>query len=100
MSMGPPEASRPWATKDVVGAHRFLQRVWRLIVDEQAGDIQVVDSPELDTDTLRLLHRTIAGGAEDYAALRNNTAGAKVMESPTPPPKNPRAPVRRAGVEP
>ena len=37
MSMGPLEASRPWATKDVVGAYRFLQRVWRLVVDEQTG---------------------------------------------------------------
>ena len=37
MSMGPLEASRPWATKDVVGAHRFLQRVWRLVVDENSG---------------------------------------------------------------
>ena len=37
MSMGPLEASRPWATKDVVGAYRFLQRVWRLVVDEETG---------------------------------------------------------------
>ena len=38
MSMGPLEASRPWATKDVVGAYRFLQRVWRVVVDESTGD--------------------------------------------------------------
>src|SRR5271156_908270 len=100
MSMGPPEASRPWATKDVVGAHRFLQRVWRLIVDEQAGDIQVVDSPELDTDTLRLLHRTIAGVAEDYAALRNNTAVAKLIEYTNHLTKQHRDSVPRAAVEP
>ena len=37
MSMGPLDASRPWATKDVVGAYRFLQRVWRLVVDEETG---------------------------------------------------------------
>ncbi|EUA56584.1 leucyl-tRNA synthetase domain protein [Mycobacterium xenopi 4042] len=37
MAMGPLEASRPWATKDVVGAYRFLQRVWRLVVDEHTG---------------------------------------------------------------
>ncbi len=43
MSMGPLEASRPWATKDVVGAHRFLQRVWRLVVDESTGESRVVD---------------------------------------------------------
>ena len=35
--MGPLEASRPWATKDVVGAYRFLQRVWRVVVDEASG---------------------------------------------------------------
>ena len=79
MSMGPIEASRPWATKDVVGAHRFLQRVWRLVVDEETGAVRVTDDA-LDEETLRLLHRTIAGTADDYAALRNNTAAAKLIE--------------------
>jgi leucyl-tRNA synthetase len=79
MSMGPLEASRPWATKDVVGAYRFLQRVWRLVVDEQTGDSLATDD-ELGDETLRLLHRTIAGVAEDYANLRNNTAAAKLIE--------------------
>src|SRR5205823_6873511 len=37
MAMGPLEMSRPWATKDVVGAHRFLQRLWRLVIDERTG---------------------------------------------------------------
>jgi leucyl-tRNA synthetase len=79
MSMGPLEASRPWATKDVVGAYRFLQRVWRLVVDEQTGRLRVSgDTP--DDETLRALHRTIAGVSEDYASLRNNTAGAKLIE--------------------
>ncbi|EUA43547.1 leucyl-tRNA synthetase domain protein [Mycobacterium xenopi 3993] len=81
MAMGPLEASRPWATKDVVGAYRFLQRVWRLVVDEHTGATRVADAhPELDLDTRRLLHRTIAGVSEDYAALRNNTAVAKLIE--------------------
>ena len=79
MSMGPLEASRPWATKDVVGAHRFLQRVWRLVVSEDTG-ATVVSEDALDDATLRLLHRTIAGVADDYAALRNNTAAAKLIE--------------------
>ncbi len=79
MSMGPLEASRPWATKDVVGAYRFLQRVWRLVVDEQTGE-SLVREQNLDDDTLRVLHRTIAGVAEDYAGLRNNTAVAKLIE--------------------
>ncbi|WP_445206169.1 leucine--tRNA ligase [[Mycobacterium] bulgaricum] len=79
MSMGPLEASRPWATKDVVGAYRFLQRVWRLVVSEETGESVVTDDP-LDDDTQRLLHRTIAGAADDYASLRNNTAAAKLIE--------------------
>ncbi|MDT5137244.1 MAG: leucyl-tRNA synthetase [Mycobacterium sp.] len=79
MSMGPLEASRPWATKDVVGAHRFLQRVWRLVIDEETGDLRVIDR-DLATETLRALHRTIAGVSEDYVALRNNTAAAKLIE--------------------
>ena len=79
MSMGPLEASRPWATKDVVGAYRFLQRVWRLVVDEETGATRATDDAP-DEETLRLLHRTIAGAAEDYAALRNNTAAAKLIE--------------------
>ncbi|MHA3024842.1 leucine--tRNA ligase [Mycobacterium sp. BMJ-28] len=80
MSMGPLEASRPWATKDVVGAHRFLQRVWRAVIDETTGAERVADHEALSDDTLRALHKTIAGVAEDYAALRNNTAAAKLIE--------------------
>jgi leucyl-tRNA synthetase len=79
MSMGPLEASRPWATKDVIGAHRFLQRVWRLIVDETTGQTRVSDDA-LDEETLRVLHRTIAGVRDDYTHLRNNTAAAKLIE--------------------
>jgi len=79
MSMGPLEASRPWATKDVVGAHRFLQRVWRLVVDETTGQTRVSDDL-LGEATLRQLHRTIAGVRDDYTNLRNNTAAAKLIE--------------------
>ncbi len=79
MSMGPLEASRPWATKDVVGAYRFLQRAWRLAIDEQTGESRASEEP-LDDETLRILHRTIAGVADDYAGLRNNTAVAKLIE--------------------
>jgi leucyl-tRNA synthetase len=80
MSMGPLEASRPWATKDVVGAHRFLQRVWRLVVDESTGATRVSEHEAIDEQTLKLLHRTIAGVTEDYQNLRNNTAAAKLIE--------------------
>lgn len=102
MSMGPLEASRPWATKDVVGAHRFLQRVWRLVIDEQTGETRVLDgsAQELATETLRMLHRTIAGVAEDYAALRNNTAAAKLIEYTNHLTKEHRDAMPRVAVEP
>jgi len=63
----------------VVGAHRFLQRVWRMVVDEQTGSVRVVDAP-VDEETRRLLHRTIDGVRADMEALRFNTAIAKLIE--------------------
>jgi leucyl-tRNA synthetase len=79
MSMGPLDVSRPWATKDVVGAQRFLQRLWRNVVDESTGLVRATDADPTDED-LRVLHRAIAGLREDYAGLRFNTAGAKLIE--------------------
>ncbi|WP_299569565.1 leucine--tRNA ligase [uncultured Williamsia sp.] len=79
LSMGPLDQSRPWATKDVVGAQRFLQRVWRLVVDEESGGVRLTDEAPAE-DTMKALHRTIAGVREDYAALRFNTAIAKLIE--------------------
>jgi len=79
MSMGPLEASKPWATRDIAGAHRFLQRVWRLIIDEQTGTTRVTDAP-LSTASTRLMHKTIKGVRADMATLGFNTAVAKLIE--------------------
>ena len=79
MSMGPLEASRPWNTRDVVGMQRFLQRVWRNMVDEDSGEFRVTDSSTPD-ELKRLLHRTIDGVRADMAGLRFNTAIAKLIE--------------------
>ena len=79
MSTGPMEASRPWSTRDVVGSHRFLQRVWRLVIDEQTGDLRVADV-EPDRDTLTALHRAIDGVRTDLPAMHYNTAVAKLIE--------------------
>jgi leucyl-tRNA synthetase len=79
MSMGPLDVSRPWETRAVVGSYRFLQRVWRAVVDEQSGAVRVVDQPA-DEPTRRLLHRTIAGVRDDMDGMRFNTAIAKLIE--------------------
>ncbi len=79
MAMGPLDASRPWNTRDVVGMQRFLQRLWRNIIDEYTGDSIVVDdaAPE---ELVRHLNRTIVGVEDDFAHLRFNTAIAKLIE--------------------
>jgi leucyl-tRNA synthetase len=79
MSMGPLDVSRPWETRAVVGAQRFLQRVWRLLVDEQTGE-SLVDDAELDAATLHALHTAIDGVRGDMENLRFNTAVAKLIE--------------------
>jgi leucyl-tRNA synthetase len=79
MSTGPLEVSRPWSTRDVVGSARFLQRLWRLLVDERTGQAAVTDG-EPDEQTLRVLHRTIDGVRTDFEALHYNTAVAKLIE--------------------
>ncbi|WP_405759105.1 leucine--tRNA ligase [Streptomyces sp. NBC_01420] len=79
MAMGPLDVSRPWDTRAVVGQYRLLQRLWRNIVDEETGEVTVVDS-EPGEDTLRALHKAIDGVGGDMAGMRFNTAIAKVTE--------------------
>ncbi|HET6356114.1 leucine--tRNA ligase [Streptomyces sp.] len=79
MAMGPLDVSRPWDTRAVVGQYRLLQRLWRNIVDEATGEVTVVDT-EADEPTLRALHKAIDGAGQDLAALRFNTAIAKITE--------------------
>ncbi|MGH8793301.1 MAG: leucine--tRNA ligase [Stackebrandtia sp.] len=78
MSMGPLDVSRPWDSRAVVGSQRFLQRLWRNVVDEETGECRVADV-DPDVETLKALHRTIAGVREDMDALRMNTAIAKLI---------------------
>lgn len=79
MFMGPLEASRPWSTADVPGVFRFLQRLWRAIVDESTGDV-VVDASPASGDLVKVLHKTIDGVRNDYEELSYNTAIAKMFE--------------------
>lgn len=78
MSMGPLEQDRPWDTRAVVGAQRFLQRVWRLFVDETTGESVVADG-EADAESLKVLHQVIDGVREDMDHLRFNTAISKLI---------------------
>jgi len=79
MFMGPLEQVKAWSTSDVDGVFRFLNRVWRLIVDEESGDVIVADE-EPDREQLRTLHETIKAVTEDIEEMDFNTAIAAMME--------------------
>jgi leucyl-tRNA synthetase len=79
MSTGPLDASRPWNTSDIVGVHRFLQRLWRNVIDEETGAVRVSDAPA-DDESRRVLHRTIAAVTDDMMSMGFNTAIARLIE--------------------
>ncbi|GAB3351149.1 leucine--tRNA ligase [Modestobacter lapidis] len=79
MSTGPLDQSRPWETKAVVGAQRLLQRIWRVVVDEESGAVRAADV-EPDDATSRALHRAIEAVRDGMATLRFNIAIARITE--------------------
>ena len=78
MYMGPLDQSKPWNTEDITGMHRFLQRAWRLVVDEETGDLKLKSEPDASTE--KQLHRTIAKVGDDIERLAFNTAIAAMIE--------------------
>ncbi|MDO4259811.1 MAG: class I tRNA ligase family protein [Actinomycetaceae bacterium] len=78
MSMGPLDLSRPWDTRAVVGSQRFLQRLWRNVIDENTGEVNVSDDAP-DLETAKLTARTIADVTIEYENMRINTAIAKLI---------------------
>ena len=79
MFMGPLEAMKPWSTRGVEGVTRFLERAWRLMVDEQGHLSRAIVSTAPNLDQQRLLHYTIKKVTEDIEALRFNTAISQMM---------------------
>ncbi len=73
--LGPLEGTKPWDSKGIMGVHRFLNRIWRLVVGEDnvTNLSDLTDAP-LSPSLERLLHQTIKKVGEDIEALRFNTA--------------------------
>jgi len=78
MYMGPLDASKPWNTRDIAGVFRFLQRAWRLAIDEQTGELLL--AAKADQHIERLLHRTTKKVGDDIERLAFNTAIAALIE--------------------
>ncbi len=87
MYMGPLDASKPWNTRDIIGVHRFLQRIWRLVVPQPADAPDAPPPPPLspritgenDPALERLLHKTIKKVTEDFERFAFNTAIAQLI---------------------
>jgi leucyl-tRNA synthetase len=77
MYLGPLDANKPWNPRDISGLLRFLQRAWRLIIDEVSGEpsLATLEDAELE----KQLHRTIAKVQLDVERLAFNTAIAALI---------------------
>jgi leucyl-tRNA synthetase len=72
MFMGPLDKGAPWSTDGMPGVYRFLQRAWKLVVEDAHGEAAA--PPQA-----RLLAHTIHGVTQEMEGLAFNTAIAKLM---------------------
>ena len=83
MFMGPLEATKPWNMRGVEGVFRFLNRVWRLVIDDRMENVKLLDAVqdvEPDKETLRILHHTIQRVSDGLESMSFNTAISAMME--------------------
>ena len=83
MFMGPLEQSKPWSMSGVNGVKGFLDRAWRMIIDERAEEITLhaaVGDHEPTEEQTRILHKTIMAVSNDIESLSFNTAISRMME--------------------
>jgi len=78
MYLGPLEASKQWNTRDIIGVHRFLKRMYKNFVSAE-GKLLVVDA-DPKVDEKKLLHQTISKVTDSIDNLRFNTALAFLIE--------------------
>ncbi len=79
MYLGPLDQSKIWSTADIVGVHRFLNRLWRNLVDEDTNTL-LVDRHEPPADLDRLTHHTIKRVTDAMEAMQFNVAIAALIE--------------------
>ena len=81
MFLGPLSATKPWSTKGIEGVYRFLNRIWRFIVDENGNLNQNIKDIKPAGELERLLNRTIKNITEDIEDedLKFNTCVSELM---------------------
>ncbi|MGR9158943.1 leucine--tRNA ligase [Rhizobium leguminosarum] len=83
LSDSPPERDVIWSEAGVEGAHRFTQRLWRLISEAADALSAVAPAPAIDGDALSIsqaAHKTLKAVQNDYDKLWFNKAVARIYE--------------------
>ncbi|WP_368646076.1 leucine--tRNA ligase [Alkalibacterium putridalgicola] len=78
MFMGPLDAAIAWSEEGLEGSRRFLDRVWRLFVDED-GKLRDRITTYNDKSLEVVYHQTVKKVTEDYEELQFNTAISQLM---------------------
>ena len=99
MFLGPLEQGGPWNTKGISGVHRFLNRLWRFVANDEGEPTSRVKDVPLSKDLERLMHQTIKKVSEDIDALRLNTAISAMMILMNEVPSGEQEPAPREAVE-
>ena len=100
MATGPLDASRPWETRDVVGMYRFLQRLWRNVIDEETGQPAVLDEPADDeTAPPPAPHDRRGAGGDRGAAVQHGDRQADRAQQPRDEAAGPDTARRRRGLD-
>ncbi|HMQ11706.1 MAG TPA: leucine--tRNA ligase [Oligoflexia bacterium] len=79
MYLGPLDQSKVWDTEAIVGVHRFLQKLWRNLVNEETGELKVVQE-EASKELTTQLHQCIKTVSEYMENMRYNAAIAQIIQ--------------------
>jgi leucyl-tRNA synthetase len=76
--MGPYDRDKPWNTDGINGVKKFLERIWRLCLDD-SEKVKLTDDEISESVLLKSLHKTIKKVTEDIEGLNFNTAISAMM---------------------
>ena len=80
MFMGPLDGSIAWSANGVDGSRRFLDRIWRLLIDDNGNlNPKIKENVEQESGLEKVYHQTVKKVTEDYEALHFNTAISQLM---------------------
>ncbi|QQE10725.1 leucine--tRNA ligase [Planctomycetota bacterium] len=79
MYLGPLDQSKPWNTRDIVGVHRFLQRLWRNFFNDETGEFLITDDAPTE-ELKRFTHKTIKRVTDSMEGMAFNVAIAAMIQ--------------------